>query len=163
MLYGLVPQRKRGTSRERLKAWRIWVARGFFEKLKDLGRTLWRQLKGCRRLRKLLRRALIRVRHLMRKREEVYAEEWLNEKRKATMSYKGVVQGNVVLLEEGVTLPEGTQVEVTPVTEPTKGSPAALLAVWGSDVPDEGWDAVEKAVEELDLADREYERKPRRA
>jgi len=75
------------------------------------------------------------------------------------MSYKGVVKGNVVLLEEGVTLPEGTQVEVTPVTKPPKGSPAALLEVWGSDVPDDAWDAVEKAVEELDCADREYERK----
>jgi len=79
------------------------------------------------------------------------------------MGCRGVMKGNVVLLEEGVTLPEGTQVEVTPVTEPPKGSPAALLEVWGSDVPDDGWDAVEKAVEELDLADREYERRQRRA
>lgn len=79
------------------------------------------------------------------------------------MGYNGIVRGNVVLLEGGVTLPEGTRVEVTPVTEPPKGSPAALLEVWGSDVPDDGWDAVEKAVEELDFADREYERKQDRA
>ena len=79
------------------------------------------------------------------------------------MSHRGVVRGNIVLLEEGVTLPDGTQVEVTPVTERPKGSPAALLEVWGSDVPDDGWDAVEKAIEELDFADREYERKRGRA
>ncbi len=74
------------------------------------------------------------------------------------MGYRGVVKGHVVVLEEGVALQEGTQVEVTPIIEPTQGSPAALLEVWGSDVPDEGWDAVERAVEELDRADREYER-----
>ena len=79
------------------------------------------------------------------------------------MAYRGVVKGNVVVLEEGITLPEGIQVEVTPITELPTGSPAALLEVWGSDVPDDGWDAVEKAVEELDLADREYERRRRRA
>ena len=79
------------------------------------------------------------------------------------MAYRGVVKGNVVVLEEGITLPEGIQVEVTPITELPKGSPAALLEVWGSDVPDDGWDAVEKVVEELDLADREYERRRRRA
>ena len=59
------------------------------------------------------------------------------------MGYRGIVKGNVVLLAEGVTLPEGTAVEVTPVGEPLPGSPAALLHVWGSDVPDEAWDAVE--------------------
>ena len=79
------------------------------------------------------------------------------------MAYRGVVKGNVVVLEEGITLPEGIQVEVTPITELPKGSPAALLEVWGSDIPDDGWDAVEKAIEELDLADREYERRRRRA
>lgn len=79
------------------------------------------------------------------------------------MAYRGVVKGNVVVLEEGITLPEGIQVEVIPITELPKGSPAALLEVWGSDVPDDGWDAVEKAVEELDLADRKYERRRRRA
>jgi hypothetical protein len=75
------------------------------------------------------------------------------------MGYRGVVKGNLVMLEEGVTLPEGTQVEVTPIIGPLRGSPAALLAVWGSDVPGEGWDAVQNAVEEVDRADREYERK----
>lgn len=75
------------------------------------------------------------------------------------MSYRGVVKGNLVVLEERITLPEGTQVEVTPIIEPLKGSPAALLEVWGSDIPDEAWDAFEKAIEEVDHADREYERK----
>lgn len=75
------------------------------------------------------------------------------------MSYRGVAKGNLIVLEEGVELPEGIQVEVTPIMEAPKGSPAALLEVWGSDVPDDGWGAVEKAVEELDRADREYERK----
>jgi hypothetical protein len=80
-------------------------------------------------------------------------------RRKVIMGYRGVVKGNLVVLEEGIALPEGTPVEVTPTMELPKGSPAALLEVWGSDVPGERWDAVEKAVEELDHADREYERK----
>jgi hypothetical protein len=69
-----------------------------------------------------------------------------------------IVSGNVILLQDGVTLPDGTQVEVTPIAESIKGSPAALLEVWGSDIPDDVWDIVEKAIEELDRADREYER-----
>ncbi len=74
------------------------------------------------------------------------------------MGYRGVVKGKLVVLEDGVELAEGTQVEVTPIVRAAKGSPAALLRVWGSDVPDEGWDAVERAVEEMDRTDREYER-----
>jgi hypothetical protein len=74
------------------------------------------------------------------------------------MGYRGIVKGNIVILEAGITLPDGSEVEVTPVGEPQRGSPAALLEVWGSDVPDEVWDAVEQAIEELDRADREYER-----
>ncbi len=73
------------------------------------------------------------------------------------MGYRGVVKGNVVVLEEGIALPEGTAVEVTPLGEGPRGTPAALLEVWGSDVPDYGWDAVEQAVEELDRADRDYQ------
>ncbi len=75
------------------------------------------------------------------------------------MGYKGVVKGNLIVLEEGIKLPEGTQVEVTPLRGLEKGSPGALLEVWGSDVPDEIWDVVEKAVEEIDGADREFARK----
>ena len=75
------------------------------------------------------------------------------------MGYRGTVRGQVVVLDEGVALQEGAQVEVIPVREPPTGSPAALLEVWGSDLPDEAWDAVERAVEELDRADREYEGK----
>ena len=75
------------------------------------------------------------------------------------MGYKGIVKGNVVVLEEGVTLPEGLQVDIVPVKEPQPGSPAALLGVWGSDdVPDDAWDAVEKALEDLDRTDKEWAR-----
>lgn len=70
------------------------------------------------------------------------------------MEYKGIVKGNVVVLEAGVTLPEGLQVNIIPVKEPQPGSPAALLEVWGSDdVPADAWDAVEQALEELDRTD----------
>jgi hypothetical protein len=62
------------------------------------------------------------------------------------MVYKGIMKGKAVVLEGGMTLPEGTQVEVVPVQAPRPGSPAALLEVWGSDVPDAVWDTVEKAI-----------------
>jgi|GEM_PF-5430124 len=74
------------------------------------------------------------------------------------MVYKGIVKGKVVVLEEGMTLPEDTQVEVVPVQAPRPGSPATLLEVWGSDVPDAIWDTVEKAIDELDCTDREHMR-----
>ena len=74
------------------------------------------------------------------------------------MVYKGVVKGKVVVLEEGMTLPEDTQIEVVPVQAPRPGSPAALLEVWGSDVPEAVWDTVEKAIEALDRTDREHMR-----
>jgi len=74
------------------------------------------------------------------------------------MVYKGIVKGKVVVLEKGMSLPEDTQVEVVPVQAPRPGSPAALLDVWGSDVPDAVWDTVEKAIEALDRTDREHMR-----
>jgi hypothetical protein len=74
------------------------------------------------------------------------------------MVYKGIVKGKVVVLDEGMTLPEGTQVEVVPVQAPRPGSPAALLEVWGSDVPDAVWDAVEMAIEALDCTGQEHMR-----
>ena len=74
------------------------------------------------------------------------------------MVYRDIVKGKEVVLEEGMTLPEGTQVEVVPVQAPRPGSPAALLEVWGSDVPDAVWDTVEKAIEALDRSDREHMR-----
>jgi len=74
------------------------------------------------------------------------------------MVYKGIVKGKVVVLEEGMTLPEDTQVEVVPVQAPRPGSLAALLEVWGSNVPDAVWDTVEKAIEALDRTDREHMR-----
>jgi hypothetical protein len=79
------------------------------------------------------------------------------------MVYKGIVKGNVVVLEAGATLPEGLHVEVMPVSERRQGNPAALLEVCGSDVPDAVWDAVEQAIEELDRADKENMRNKLRA
>ena len=80
------------------------------------------------------------------------------------MGYRGTVKGNVVILDEGVMLPEGLQVDIVPVKEPQPGSPAALLEVWGSDdVPDDAWDAVEQALEELDRTDKAQARQHRHA
>ena len=80
------------------------------------------------------------------------------------MGYKGIVKGNVVVLEEGVTLQEGLQVDVIPVKEPQSGSPAALLEVWSADdVPDDAWDAVEQALADLDRTDKEQARQHRHA
>lgn len=42
-------------------------------------------------------------------------------------AYKGVVKGRNIMLEEGVDLPEGAKVLVTPL-EAEEGSPQALLA-----------------------------------
>lgn len=42
---------------------------------------------------------------------------------------------------------------------PGKGSTGALLEAWGSDVPDEIWDAVEKVIEAIDRVDQRVERK----
>ena len=64
----------------------------------------------------------------------------------------------MVVLDEGMTLPEGTQVEVVLVQAPRPDSPAALLEVWGSDAPDAVWDTVEMAIEALDRTDREHMR-----
>ena len=77
------------------------------------------------------------------------------------MGYRGVVKGNVVVLAEGGTLPEGTPVEVTPLEAPARGTSAALLEVWGSEVLEYGWDAVERAVDELDRTDRGHEKQQR--
>jgi hypothetical protein len=64
------------------------------------------------------------------------------------MPYRGVAKGGIVQLEDGVSLPEGTNVTVF-VPEPVRGSPAAVLqamiglpAVDSRDV-----DELERAVE----------------
>lgn len=44
----------------------------------------------------------------------------------AAFSYRGVVRGNMVVLNDDAELPEGTGVLVTPLP-PTKGSPQAIL------------------------------------
>lgn len=74
------------------------------------------------------------------------------------MTYKGIVKGKVVELEDHVTLPEGTRVEVVvkdshgeemaPSSHP-KGSPQAILAIF--DTPPrcapEDVDALQEAIE----------------
>jgi hypothetical protein len=64
------------------------------------------------------------------------------------MRYKGVARGGVVQLEDGVTLPEGTNVTVL-VPEPVRGSPAAVLhAMLGLPAVDpREVDELERAVE----------------
>jgi hypothetical protein len=75
------------------------------------------------------------------------------------MVYKGIVKGNVVELEKGVRLPEGTTVEVIveePDTEPIapsghpKGSPQAILAALSTPphCTEEDVDAFMEAIEE---------------
>lgn len=78
------------------------------------------------------------------------------------MSYKGVVKGNTVELEEWVRLPEGATVEVVPLegaeapawSSCSKGSPQSILAAL--DIPphctDEDVDALMQAIEEGKLA-----------
>ena len=49
----------------------------------------------------------------------------------AQATYNGVVHGRTVVLDDGVDLPDGTGVVVTPV-EPVKGSREAVLAAVNS-------------------------------
>ena len=73
------------------------------------------------------------------------------------MVYKGIVKGKVVVLE-GDDSPRGHPGGSSAGPGTAAGSPAALLEVWGSDVPDAIWDTVEKAIEALDCTDREHMR-----
>jgi hypothetical protein len=64
-------------------------------------------------------------------------------------SYHGVVRGGVVLLDEGVPLADGTEVNVSPVQHPVPNGPlivAALAA--GPKVPGEWVDELERLIEE---------------
>ncbi|MGH8058924.1 MAG: hypothetical protein ACREOH_17090 [Candidatus Entotheonellia bacterium] len=45
------------------------------------------------------------------------------------MGYRRIVKGTVVVLEGGITLPEGTEVEVSPVVKPLSDRLTALLNV----------------------------------
>lgn len=45
------------------------------------------------------------------------------------MTYRGTVQGGVVVLPEGVALPEGAEVTVTPRAAPAEGA-AARPKIW---------------------------------
>ncbi len=75
------------------------------------------------------------------------------------MGYRGIVRGDVVVLKTKNVFPDGTEVEVTPASALSPGTPAALLEVWGSELPDDVWAAVEQAVLDLDRADRDRERR----
>jgi hypothetical protein len=47
----------------------------------------------------------------------------------STPIHRGVVHGNTVVLHDDATaIPEGTEVFVTPIEQPRRGSPQALLA-----------------------------------
>ncbi len=74
-----------------------------------------------------------------------------------TTSYKGVVRGKTVILDEDADLPEGTGVMVTPMSPP-KGSPQAILEVLKSFTP-----ASHEAAEELRRHIREGKRPAIRA
>jgi hypothetical protein len=62
---------------------------------------------------------------------------------------KGVVKGHAVILEEGVVLPEGTEVLVTPI-QAWPGSPQAVLAAMQAEphLKPEDVDELERLIEE---------------
>jgi hypothetical protein len=66
-----------------------------------------------------------------------------------TETIHGVVQGGVILLDDGKKLIDGTEVLVTPLN-PVRGSPAAVLAAMRSPphVPPEWVDELERLIEE---------------
>jgi len=75
------------------------------------------------------------------------------------MGYRGIVRGDVVVLKNKNVFPDGTEVEVSPAPALPPGTPAALLEVWGSELPGDVWGVLEQAVLDLDRADRERERR----
>lgn len=69
---------------------------------------------------------------------------------------KGIVKGKVVVLEEELPVPDGTEVEVHIPEEalPRKGSPQALLQLRGLLTPEEA-EEILKAIKETDVPDWE--------
>ncbi len=65
----------------------------------------------------------------------------------AQMAYRGVVRGGVIQFDQGISLAEGTEVLVTPVSDP-RGAPAAILAALESvpRVPPEWVDELEQLI-----------------
>lgn len=67
------------------------------------------------------------------------------------VTYRGVVRGGTVLLDEAAPLPDGTVVVVTPAAAVEgRGSPAALLAALGAapPVPPEWVDELEQLIDQ---------------
>lgn len=64
-------------------------------------------------------------------------------------TYHGVVRGGVVQLDPGVSLADGTEVNITPVEHPV-GSPARLIEALaaGPHVPKEWVDELERLIRE---------------
>lgn len=52
----------------------------------------------------------------------------------STITYRGIVKGNTIILEKEPELPDGTEVLVTPL-EMVKGSPQAILAALKASPP----------------------------
>ena len=64
------------------------------------------------------------------------------------MGYKGTAKGKLIELEEPLPFADGTRVEVTvtPVPQPRKGSPKAVLQLVGTLTPEEA-DAILQAAQ----------------
>jgi hypothetical protein len=68
------------------------------------------------------------------------------------MTAKGIVRGNVVVLEKGVALPEGTPVEVHVLNDPERRVPsqaerdAALKDLVAMSLPVAGWEQMEQEI-----------------
>jgi hypothetical protein len=78
------------------------------------------------------------------------------------MGYKGTAKGKLIELEEPLPFADGTQVEVTvtPVPQPRKGSPKAVLQLAGTLTPEEA-DAILQAAQACRRIDWDlWERQP---
>ena len=55
------------------------------------------------------------------------------------MTYKGIARGQIIDLDEPVSLPDGTRVtvQISPESSPPRGSPAAVLTLAGTLAPEE--------------------------
>jgi hypothetical protein len=68
------------------------------------------------------------------------------------MSYKGTVQGNTIVLDEPVSLSDGTRVEVTIVPETkhsTKGTPGTVLNLLAATLTHEEAELIRQAAREI--------------
>lgn len=87
-----------------------------------------------------------------------YNEKWLNQKwdRRliegyimATTTYRGIVRGGVIQLENAIPLTEGTEVFVTPLSNPhTNGAAVVAALEKAPQVPAEWVDELDRLIEE---------------